>query len=474
MRSVIPIMRKLLPIFVAAVAASYGFTEPTAFSQTDPCAPALTAGVDNRVAIQNAINACPVLHLPKGSFFVSQGAGFFDLNLPAGHSLVGAGRGLTTLMQTAGQGASVRLLEMTGDGTAVSDLTLDGNKANQTVDEHRSGVFATGAPNVKIERVNAQNFTGDGFYVFNGSNDATVDDVMATANDRNGITFGGGTTGGSVTSSVFRGNGVQQLDSEPGTGATVDDLLVTNSTFDPAGASNDYALTMSGSSTANSTGWTVTHNTINGGVFAVWLDNSEIANNRVTNATTKPCITVYRQSSNIQVAGNVCTQTQTAVDSLAGVLVQGTGPGGMPSNITVSGNTVNVSGRAASFGVRAEGVVSVTISKNILNGPGESAPGHAGVYVRSTIVGSDLVSAIVDQNTISNFSDAALRLAGNTTSEGSAVIRKLEFENNTLGDTTTPVTQVHAVTIDSNAVPQTQTRTGNTCTGNMSCTGANL
>jgi len=428
---------------------------------------------DDRAALQKAIDQCAVVHVPAGRYLVSpQGGAAFDLNVPAGRSIIGDDRETTTFAQTVA-GPSVRLLHVSGGGVTISNLTLDGNKAVQTVDEHRAGVFAAGAPDLVLRNVKAQNFTGGGFYIYSGSDNATIDNVIGINNDRNGITFGGGTTGGSVTDSTFSGNAAQQLDSEPGLGGTVDGLTVTGSRFD---SSNDYAVTMSGSSSnARSTGWTVKNNVINGGVFAVWLTNSEISGNRGTNSSTKPCYTVYRTSADIAISGNDCVQTQTSRDSVAGVLVQGTGPGSMPTNITVAANRIQVTGRATSFGVRAEGAASVSITGNTLIGPGRAAAGHAaGVYLRSTVVGSPLKSAIVDGNQIWSWSDSAFRLSGNRTPTGSAAVQTLEFKDNVLGDTSSPLVQLHAVTIDADAVPVHQTRSGNTCIPPMSCANANM
>jgi hypothetical protein len=472
------LLRRVLALSVAVLFVACAFTAPPAFSQTlTPSCSAAEFGAtgdgktDDRVALQKAIDQCAVVHVPAGRYLVSpQGAAAFGLNVPAGRSIIGADRDTTTLVQTVA-GPSVRLLQVRGAGVTISGLTLDGSKAVQTVDEHRAGVFATGAPNLVLRNVKAQNFTGDGFYIYNGSNNARVENVVGTDNNRNGITFGGGTTGGSVTGSTFSGNAAQQLDSEPGTGAAVNGLTVTGSRFD---GGNDYAVTLSGSSNTQSSGWTVKNNIINGSVFAVWLDNSEISDNRGTNSSTKPCYTVYRRSAGVTISGNECVQTQTSEDSVAGVLVQGTGPASMPTNVTVARNRIQATGRATSFGVRAEGVTSVSITGNTLIGPSQAAPGYAGVYVRSTIVGSPLQSAIVDGNRILSWSSSAFRLAGNTTPTGSAVVQALEFNDNVLGDTSSPLVQLHAVTIDANAVPVRQSRIGNSCIAPMSCANANM
>jgi hypothetical protein len=116
----------------------------------------------------------------------------------------------------------------------------------------------------------------------------------------------------------------------------------------------------------------------------------------------------------------------------------------------------------------------VSITGNTLIGPGQAAGGYAGVYLRSTIPGSPLESAIVDGNKISNWSDSALRLVGRTTPTDSAVIQMLEFSDNVLGDTSSPPVQLHAITIEADAVPVRQTRIGNSCIAPMPCDNANL
>src|ERR1700761_2715795 len=130
--------------FMALLVAA-AVTAPPAFSQTlTPSCSAAEFGAkgdgktDNRVALQEAINQCAVVHVPAGRYLVSaQGSADFDLNVPAGRSIVGADRETTTLVQAVA-GPSVRLLQVSGAGVTVSGLTLDGNKAAQTVEEHRA------------------------------------------------------------------------------------------------------------------------------------------------------------------------------------------------------------------------------------------------------------------------------------------------------------------------------------------------
>jgi hypothetical protein len=284
---------------------------------------------DDRAAIQAALDSgASEVVVPVGTYVVGRGAGYWCLSISAGVTLRGETRDGAVLQQAPGIAGSVRLLQVAAAGVAIRDLTLDGNRARQTADEHRAGVFATGAPDLAIRGVTARGFTGDGFYLYLGSNNAVIDDVLATDNDRNGITFGGGTSGGTVTASRFIANAVQQFDSEPGNGNTVDGLTVRGNTIDAMGRSNDYALTISGSSSAaRSRGWTVEGNVINGGIFVVSADAIAVRGNVGVNPTTKASATVYRGSDGVTIKGNRFTMTQTQVSSLGVVTVTGTGTG---------------------------------------------------------------------------------------------------------------------------------------------------
>jgi hypothetical protein len=429
-------------------------------------------GTDDREALQKAINECEVVHVPAGRYLVSaKGSAFFDLNLPAGHSIVGAGIDTTTLLQAVA-GPSVRLLQASGAGVTISDLTLDGQKAIQTVEEHRAGVFATEAPDLVLRNLKSQNSTGDGFFIFKGSNDATVENVIAVDNNRDGLVFGGGTTGGLVTGSTFERNKSEQLDSEPKVQGTVDGVTVTNSIFN---GGKDFAITLSGSEEAQSTGWTLEDNEINGSVFAVWLNDSVIANNHGTNSSPEPCYKVYRRANDVTVADNKCVQTQTSLGSLAGILVQGTGALSMPKDITVESNEIEVTGNPASFGVRAEGVSSVRIIGNKLIGPGAASLGGAGIYLRSTVFGAPLKSAVIDGNEVFNWGNTAFHIAGDSTQMETVktVIESLEFNDNVLGDTSTPPVQLRAMARDKDSVVLHQTRTRNVCIAPMLCGNVN-
>lgn len=382
---------------------------------------------DDRAAIQAALDACAdgTVVVPLGTFAVGKGAGFWCLRIPSGTRLAGLG----TLRQLPVP-ASVRLLQVEAPGVTIDGVTLDGAKDTQTVDEHRSGVFATGAIGLVLRGVTAQNFTGDGFYIYNHSDNVTVDGVTATGNARNGLTLGGLTTGTTITGSRFAGNGAQQLDSEPGVGWAVNDVEISDCVIDVAGVSTEFALTVSGSSsTARSARWSVHDNVINGAINVVWADDVEIRGNGGVNATTHPAVTLWRTTNRVSIVGNRWTQTQNTVDSLSAIYVGGTGVGSVSSRVYVAGNVIVVLNRAKSFGVRAEGFHDLIVEDNLLVGPG-LVGGYAGIWLRATIIGDDVRSAVVRRNRVYDWGGQAVSVSGN----GAAVFRLLDVSDNVFAD----------------------------------------
>lgn len=384
---------------------------------------------DDRFAIQAALvaGAGGDVFVPDGRYLVGVGGGFWCLNIPPGTTLRGESQAGAVLVQAPGLPGSVRLLQCEhATGITITTLTLDGNKAGQSVDEHRAGVFATDALGLTIRDVTAQNFTGDGFYLYNGSDVAVIDGVTATDNDRNGITFGGGTTSARVTRSRFVSNKAQQFDSEPGAGGTVNGIEIAGCTLDGLGVSNDHVLTVSGSSsTVRSSKWSVHDNTINGSINVVWADDVDIYDNIGNNPTTKPAVQLWRTTNRVTIVGNRWTMTQNTVDSLAAIYIAGTGVGSISSRAYVARNELRVLNRAKSFGVRAEGFRDAIIEDNLIVGPGLTG-GYQGIWLHTTIAGEDVRSAIVRRNRIYDWSGQAIAISGN----GAAVLRFLDITDN--------------------------------------------
>jgi hypothetical protein len=387
---------------------------------------------DDRAAIQSALDAAASgtgeLYVPPGTYSVGQ-LGSISLAVHGKVHLHGAGQDQTVLQQAPGVGPSVRLMTVSGDGVVIEDLMIDGNKRAQTKNEQRHGLFVTATDGLLVQRVTARNFTGDGFYLYSNVNHSRFVQVVATGNDRNGITFGGMVDGTSISDSKFIGNAAQQVDSEPAGANIVSNTTITRSLLDTGGATMQHVLTCSGTGiAAKGHDWNVVGNTINGGVFIVSAERVVIADNVGVNPTNKPFITVNRSCSDVTIRGNKLKQTQHEVPSLAGVYIGGTSGSG-PERVLVTGNDIEITDER-SYGVRIAGAISVEIVDNVLRGAGRAAPGYAGIYMRATAIDRDFRSAIVRGNTIRNFGDRGVSIAGN----GAARLLSLDISNNTFDD----------------------------------------
>lgn len=413
-------------------------------------------GLDDRVAMQAALDAAAggIVHVPVGHWSASRaGNGFLCLSIPAGTTLIGDDRAGSVIEQMPSVAGSVRLLQPGHGGSnppatpdvTIENLTLDGNRSQQTADEHRAAVFASNAPGLHLLHVTAQNFTGDGFYLYNHTDNATVTDVLATGNDRDGIVFGGGTTGGVVSGSTFAGNRVQQFDTE---GGAVANLTVSGNVIDGTG-SNDYAMTATGgSSTARSSGWLISGNTINGGLELLWIDSTLVTLNHGVNSTTKPSVTLWRTTNDVHFTGNNFLDTQTLTINSAIVYIAGTGTGSATSGFVAKGNVLTATGHPSMFGYRIEGAVSVEIWDDVITGPGLASPGAAGVFLRATNTVADFQLALVMHNTVRNFGALGMTIGGN----GAARLDVLEVAYNTFDDSSVVPTMKTALSLDTDRV----------------------
>jgi hypothetical protein len=449
--------QSVLLVSIAAFTATLATTRIAAATCTVTAFGATGNGTtDDRAAIQAAIDSCSSsgdrdVFFPSGTYLVTRaGSSFQNLGVPSGMRLRGASQTSVMLKQAAGMGTSVRLLQITGSDVHIEDMTLDGNKANQSVDEQRHGIFATSTNRLIIQHVTAQNFTGDGFTLFNLTSNATVRDSVASGNNRNGITMNANTNGAVLTGSRFIGNAKQQVDSEPGSGATVDNISITDCTIDNAGVSTDYALTISGSPTTRSHDWSVAGNTIGGAVRVVWTAGVAILGNRITNPTGKGTIELFRKSSNVSIVGNDIHSTWTQSSGPAGsqgVLVQGAGPGDTPERVIIADNTIKTE-HPASLAVRAEGAVTVSIINNHMRGPATALAGGAAISIRATIPAEDFRSAVITGNTITDFGQYGIVVSGSSTSSN---VLLLDISHNVFDDDTpagTPATMTIAMSLD--------------------------
>lgn len=386
---------------------------------------------DATPAVQLAINACAEagggeLELRKGPWrFGRAGSAYHCLVLRNGVRLRGEGRHATTLRLAPDQGESVRLIVTEAAADAgLSDVTLDGAADEQSIvpNLQRHGLFANGATRLRIERVSAQHFAGDGLCLYAGANGTIVRDVLSTANQRNGMTINGGLTGAAVVDSQMVGNCCQQFDGEPGTGNVVRGVTLENCVLDPAGCSSDYALAFGGpGSTERTEGWRVSKCTIKGPVMMAWVKDVVLSENDIANPTGSPGITVYRNSSGVRLLANKVALTKLDGTSESAIRVMATGVGNQP-DVLISENEIETA-RADNFGVDLRGPIHATLVGNVLRGAGPSGV-YSGIRVRPTVA---VRSVVMVANRMVGFG------AGITYIGGEPILYRQEY-GNTLDD----------------------------------------
>ncbi len=424
---------------------------------------------DDSAALRLAIAAASaagggIVHLPNGTYIVSRdGSSAYCLAVPANVSLRGASRGGCILKQAAGIAASIRLLYFNGADSGVSDLTLDGNKSSQSVNEQRHGIFADGCTRLRVERVTSQNFTGDGFYLYTSANDSLFLDCRATTNDRNGLTLAGaGQDGVTILGGQYEANAAQQIDSEPAGPTT--NVSIVGAFIDP-GVSNDYVLTCSGvSATVRSRGWTIAGCTINGPIAATWCDEVVLTGNRGVNASTdKPSLYVYRRCIGVIAQGNHFNTTANAGGDKMAVYITGTDDvtGDQPQRVIIQGNTIKAGYTSSPIGVIVHSAEDVLIVGNTIIGSG-AVTGGTGIFIRHALPTWPMRSARVIGNHVKNFGARAVAFAGS----GASQILTADVSHNTFdSDTASVQTQGIDFNVDvANAVQQA-TAIGNNCTG---------
>lgn len=194
-------LSSLVPaVVLALVFAQPGHTEDRAL-----------VNVGDYPTIQAAIDALPAaggtVVVPAGSYTLSK-----KVRLPSHVELRGEGMGVTIL--TLADGANDHLISNSdlregNTDIAIRDLGLRGNAEHQS--DWSFGVRFENVTDSVIERVEADDFTKDGFYLGynsgNGTRDVRVSDCRAVGNYRYGIALKDGAEN-RIEGCSFEGNGV--------------------------------------------------------------------------------------------------------------------------------------------------------------------------------------------------------------------------------------------------------------------------
>jgi parallel beta-helix repeat protein len=180
-------------------------TTPNSVASNDTSAADYVAsGCSADTAISSAISALPagggVVYLEEGTYIISSA-----ITLPSNVTLEGAGAN-TILEFKNGLNTNISMLysSSTVAKTVIKDLTLDGNKANQSSGgQYGINIFADTTTGVTIDHVWAKNFYTDGIDASYGN--YTIENTSSTNNAQNGFDITGNNS--SVTDSIAANNG---------------------------------------------------------------------------------------------------------------------------------------------------------------------------------------------------------------------------------------------------------------------------
>lgn len=257
-----------------------------------------TGEVDSSAAIRMAL-ASGDAYVPRGVYLVSRGpTKAACIDMPPSSMLRGEG----TLRLAPDAPISTRILHVGGADTTVEGITLDGNRAAQSVNEYRHGIFVS-ADRATIRNVTVADTTGDGVCL-SGDNDGTsITGVRTWGCQRNGVTIGSGAITRLRIHDCDLRCAVQPIDSEPESGGP-SHVTITGNVLSSEGG--DYGLTVT---TARY--WTVTGNTIHGGIYITGSARIVIAHNAI-DATDmdRDAVYVRGRSDHLVIDGNIiCAAT---------------------------------------------------------------------------------------------------------------------------------------------------------------------
>lgn len=411
--------------------------------------PATCNGVNDTQLIQSTItnNKGKIAQLPTGRCMI-QGS----LRIPANTTVRGA---TTILLQAAGAGNSASLIYTDGAGVTLENLELDGNRSLQTVDEHRAGIFIQ-HDKVTVRNIKSHDFTGDGFYLYNGATNTTVINVQGYNNGRDGIALTGAQNA-VVSQSQFYANAYDQVDVEPGQGQKVANLTFDNLIVGKAGQMpTGYAVVLAGrplsEPNAQAPNLVLRNSTLYGSVRAVYTHNTIISNNTIINVTAKPSLEVYGFNQGVRIEGNNITQSG-GQDWPKVVLVAGTSNTDTSSGTLIKNNSIKL-GLPSGTGIYLSGLLDVSITGNTIQGAGVSYQDpqkRSGIIVRATLPGQPFLKASIMGNTIKDFWTLGLSVTGNSTSLGVAKLNLLELKNNTFTNSSAAKVQTTGASLDDGA-----------------------
>jgi hypothetical protein len=310
----------------------------------------------------------------------------------------------------------------------------------QEAPEHHRAVFCRNGSNLSVIGGYVSDFTGDAYQLYNDCFDSDFDGFMAQWCQRDHITLSPTDPATAVRRVTIRncwleGASNQNVDNEHG---PAHDVTIRGCTliFHPNNSSSGICIAGSGTTISDpSTNWDIDDNDITGCIRFTWTSHSKIRRNRIINARRLSAIELERGQTGNLVDSNVITMTAPmGTANLAGIYLNGTAGGGS-AEATLRRNQITISGNPQSFGIRADGVVSMRAIENILQGTGVAATGYSAMRVRATVPDRDVEWAVFHRNVARDFGASGITVASNPVFGKWARIRHLEAVQNRFENT---------------------------------------
>lgn len=430
---------------------------------------------DDTKAIQSALDACTthgggIVLFPNGTYLVSNASRQDAGCLYPGSStrLIGESKQGTVLKLAAGQLAFTRpIVFYQVSNVAVSNLTIDGNKANQqTQEEHRAGIFIDTTAHTHLSDLIIQNCTGDAVDYFDDSTDLVMERCLCQDNGRKAVSINGG---GQIRS-TFRDcqfiNNYGSLHVEvqlPVTGVLIDNCLC-----DRNADGKGYVLSFGGAGPGlvnHTTHVTVRDCVINGAMQAAYYA-SEV---RIVGCRIEPLadldttpVVINSECSDVLIEGCSIILPANGAGVNAAIMVQGgliDGGSRQPDDIRIV-NCVISSAAPVSSGVQLINVKSATVSDCSFH---NSVGGHAGgaaLNVTVTVPTTPTDTIMFHGNTVIDWEWAIA-------ADGCAPIAALIIQNNAI--TSTGINDLATTPWDLNSSNlggvRSCTMSGNACRG---------
>ncbi len=387
-------------------------------------------GLDDRVAIQNALTSQGCAYLPAGRYDVDS----IQFTPPArrppmmldasGAEIYGDGPGTVLAFRGSTGGQDWEGVRIGGVGSTLHDLSIATGAITDTVEQTHAVKLLGPATDAEISRVSFNHpirvgvKSGDCVQLVGFNDGREIARVKIRDNDfvhcdRSGVAVHSGTTQLEIVDNRFGAVGNTDLDFE-GTGDTSDVLIQHNTFTMSPGPHGVGAIQLQLIDRAR-----VTENVLDGrGIDVFQSDDVEIDHNEITltQATATPVISVGKDSARTRILHNSITREPSA--GPGAVISAGPHGSGTPDHLEIGDNMLVQ--RTSFHVVSSSGLVGLYVGRNAISYSGAVANEMSGVRALGS-GGTDGIRTTdvrVEANTFGGALRAAVRTSGSLSGVG--------------------------------------------------------